>query len=307
MRILVTGGAGYVGSILTMELLVAGHSVIVLDNLMWGQSPLNHLAGHARFDFVRGDARDTRVLGSLLIHADVIIPLAALVGAPLCDQRPNDAKSTNFRAVVDICTMSSRHQRIIFPNTNSGYGAAGAECDEDTPLQPISLYGRTKKLAEDAVLCRDNSVAFRLATVFGISPRMRLDLLVNDFTWRAVTDGALVLFEPRFRRNFIHVRDVARAFAHAIDRFDAMRGRVFNVGLSEANLSKLELCQRIARHVPRFVWVEAPIGTDPDKRDYVVSNARIEAAGFAPAHSLDDGIAELIKGFRMLHLAYRNA
>jgi nucleoside-diphosphate-sugar epimerase len=203
--------------------------------------------------------------------------------------------------VIALAERASASQMVIYPTTNSGYGVGegNAFCTEDSPLRPVSLYGRTKVEAERAVLDA-NGVSLRLATVFGMSPRMRLDLLVNDFTWRAVTDRAVVLFEAHFRRNYIHVRDVVKAFLHAVENFTAMRGEPFNVGLSEANLSKAQLCERIARHVPGFVWLEAPVGEDPDKRDYVVSNEKLEKTGWRPDVSLDAGIVELLKGFRML-------
>jgi nucleoside-diphosphate-sugar epimerase len=300
--ILVTGGAGYLGSTLVPALLAAGHKVTVLDNFMYRQAPLAHVCADVSFDMVRGDARDAAVLRPLIKRADIVIPLAALVGAPLCERDQVGAETTNHGAVRTAIELMSREQRLLMPTTNSGYGIgdAGQFCTEDTPLRPISVYGRTKVEAERAVLDRGNSISFRLATVFGMSPRMRLDLLVNDFVYRAVTDRAVVLFEAHFKRNYLHVRDVANAFLHGIAQFEAMRDTPYNVGLSDANLSKLELCQRIQNHVPKFVFLEAPIGEDPDKRDYIVSNARIEATGFRPRHSLDDGIRELIKGYAMI-------
>ena len=302
-KILVTGGAGYLGSILVPSLLEAAHDVTVVDNFMFRQSPLNHLCAHAGFDVVRGDVRDKDLIARLAKSADIVIPLAALVGAPLCNADRIGAESINRDAVVSLTHILSREQRVLMPITNSGYGIGepGKLCDETTPLRPISLYGRTKVEAEEAVLARGNAISLRLATVFGMAPRMRLDLLVNDFVYRAVNDRALILFEAQFKRNFIHIRDVARAFLHAIDHFDVMRDEPYNVGLSDANLSKKELCGRIQRHLPSFVFVEAPIGEDPDKRDYIVSNERIESTGFKPAWSLDAGIAELIKGYRMLN------
>ncbi|MBB3267915.1 nucleoside-diphosphate-sugar epimerase [Azospirillum sp. OGB3] len=305
LNILITGGAGYIGSILTPALLDAGHRVTVLDNFMFRQVSLAHVCAHPQFDVARGDARDESVLRPLLKDADVIIPLAALVGAPLCDMDKAAAEGVNRDAVLSLIKLSSAQQRIMMPVTNSGYGVGevGKFCTEESPLRPISLYGRTKVEAEKAVLDRGNAISFRLATVFGMAPRMRIDLLVNDFVYRAVNDRAVVLFEPHFKRNYIHIRDVARAFLHGLDRFETMKDRPYNVGLSDANLSKWELCERIRHHLPRFVFLEAPIGEDPDKRDYIVSNARIEATGYQPAHSLDDGIAELIKGYRMLRNA----
>jgi nucleoside-diphosphate-sugar epimerase len=302
LSILVTGGAGYLGSTLVPELLAAGHRVTVLDSFMFRQNSLAHVCHHPGFEVVRGDARDARLLKDLVRGVDAVIPLAALVGAPMCEADRIGAETVNRDAVVALLGLLAKSQRVLMPITNSGYGIgeAGKSCTEDSPLRPISLYGRTKVEAENAALDRGNAISFRLATVFGMSPRMRIDLLVNDFVYRAVHDRAVVLFEPHFKRNYIHVRDVARVFLHGIDKFDEMRDRPYNVGLSDANLSKHELCVRIRRHLPKFVFVEAPIGEDPDKRDYIVSNARIEATGFEPAHSLDDGIRELVKGFRML-------
>lgn len=300
--ILVTGGAGYLGSTLVPALLAEGFRVTVLDNFMFGQASLNALCTDPNFDVYRGDARDPDVLKPLLRNADYIIPLAALVGAPLCNNDKVGAETINRDAVLTLIKLASREQRFLMPVTNSGYGVgeAGKFCTEETPLRPISLYGRTKVEAEKAVLDRGNSISFRLATVFGMSPRMRLDLLVNDFVYRAVNDRAVVLFEAHFKRNYIHVRDVARAFLHGICNFDTMRDQPYNVGLSDANLSKAELCQRIQQQLPKFVFLEAPVGEDPDKRDYIVSNEKIEKTGYRPAYSLDAGIAELIKGYRML-------
>jgi nucleoside-diphosphate-sugar epimerase len=300
--ILVTGGAGYLGSILVPELLGLGHRVTVLDNFMWNQLSLGHVCANPNLDIVRGDVRDYETLMQLAVKADIIIPLAALVGAPLCAKDPDMAEAVNRDAIVAMLRQLSKDQRVIYPTTNSGYGIGepGKACTEETPLRPISVYGRTKADAEKAVIDFGSSVGFRLATVFGCSPRMRLDLLVNDFVYRAVTDKAVVLFEAHFIRNYIHIRDVARAFIQAIDKFTAMRGEIYNVGLSDANLSKMELCERIKRQVPDFYYVEAAIGEDPDKRDYIVSNAKVEAAGFAPAYSLDSGITELIKAYRMM-------
>ena len=305
--ILVTGGAGYLGSILVPKLLEAGHRVTVFDSFMFNQVSLAHLCADPDFDIVRGDVRDVDALTPLAAKADIVIPLAALVGAPLCARDPDTATAVNRDAIVALLKRLSRDQRVIYPTTNSGYGIGepGKACTEETPLRPISLYGRTKSEAEQAVLDFGSSVAFRLATVFGMSPRMRLDLLVNDFVYRAVTDRAVVLFEAHFIRNYIHIRDVARAFVHAIENFDRMKGEVFNVGLSDtneakANLYKAELCERIKLQVPDFYYVEAAIGEDPDKRDYIVSNAKIEGTGYRPQHTIDTGIGELIKGYRMM-------
>jgi nucleoside-diphosphate-sugar epimerase len=309
-RILVTGGAGYIGSILVPALLAEGHRVTVLDLFRHGQPSLLDVCANPNLEVVRGDAREKDVLAPLLREADVLVPLAALVGAPACDADRLAARSTNLEAVRTLLSLRSPAQRVLFPCTNSGYGIGQKDrhCTEETPLTPLSLYGETKVEAEKAVLDAGNSISFRLATVFGVSPRMRTDLLVNDFVRRAVRDGAVVLYEAHFKRNFIHVRDVARAFLHGLEKFDAMKGGPYNVGLSDANLSKRELCERIRAHIPRFTFTEAAVGKDPDQRDYVVSNEKIERCGFRPAFSLDDGIRELIRAYRILRTEpYGNA
>jgi nucleoside-diphosphate-sugar epimerase len=302
MRILVTGGAGYIGSTLSAALLAQGHEVTVLDSFLYRQASLLDCCANPRFEIVRGDCRDESILGAALRDKDAIIALAALVGAPLCDRDQVGAVTTNLEAIKLLNRLRSKQQWVLYPNSNSGYGvgAPGVPCTEESPLNPISLYGRTKVEAEENLLVGGNAISFRLATVFGLSPRMRLDLLVNDFVYRAVTDRAVVIFEGHFKRNYIHVHDVARAFIHGLDHFDRMKDQVYNVGLDEANLSKVELCQAIQRHVPNFTYLEAPIGEDPDKRDYVVSNEKIRRTGFEPQHSLDQGILELIKGYRIL-------
>lgn len=302
MKILITGGAGYIGSLLTPALLADGHQVIVVDSFRFKQASLLDCCHHEGFEIVRGDCRDEQLMKRLVSKSDAIIPLAALVGAPLCDQDPAAAKTINQEAVGMLCRLAGRSQWMLLPVTNSGYGIGehGKVCTEDSPLRPLSLYGRTKVKAEEAVLARENSMSFRLATVFGVSPRMRIDLLVNDFVHRAVHDRAIVVFQGHFKRNYIHIRDVVRVFRHGLANFDAMKGRAYNVGLDAANLSKLELCAVIRKHLPSFVYLESPIGEDPDKRDYMVSNARITAAGFKPDWSLDRGIRELIKGYAIL-------
>jgi len=302
LQVLVTGGAGYLGAVLVPELLAAGHKVTVLDNFMYRQNSLAQVCHLANFEVVAGDARQAQVLRPLVERADLVIPLAALVGAPLCAKDPLAATSTNRDAVATLVKMLSSEQRVILPTTNSGYGVGekGKRCTEKSPLRPVSLYGRDKVAAEKLALAHGNAVSLRLATVFGMSPRMRIDLLVNDFVYRAVHDRSVVLFEGHFRRNYLHIRDVARAFLHAIDKFEVMKGEPYNVGLSDANLSKRRLCERIKLQIPEFTYLEAAVGADPDKRDYIVSNAKIERTGFKPVFSLDDGIRELIKGYRMI-------
>lgn len=301
-KILVTGGAGYLGSTLVPELLTAGHEVTVLDNFMFRQASLNHVCHHPRFSVVRGDVRVENVVKPLLAAADIIIPLAAYVGAPICDQDPIGAHTTNHDAVLMMLKHLAADQLVLMPTTNSAYGTGDENnfCTEMSPLRPISRYAKDKVEIEKALMERSASVSFRLATVFGMSPRMRTDLLVNDFTYRAVYDRFIVLFESHFKRNYVHVRDVARVFLHGIGNADAMRGEIYNVGLSDANLSKLELCERIRAQVPGFVIQEAAVGKDPDQRDYIVSNEKIEATGFKTENGLDDGIRDLVKGYTMI-------
>ena len=309
MKIVITGAAGYLGSVLTLELLKLGHHVTAVDAFIFRQSSLTDCCAHDSFTIVRGDCRNEELMRRVTADADLVIPLAALVGAPLCGRDEVGAITTNQHAVEMLCRILRPEQKIIYPTTNSGYGIGekGKFCTEETPLKPISLYGVTKVKAEEAVLARGNSITFRLATVFGLSPRMRLDLLVNDFVYRAVHDRAVLIFEGHFQRNYIHVRDVARVFIHSINNFESMKNKPYNVGLEEANLSKLELCAKIREQLPSFVYVEAPIGEDPDKRDYVVSNQRILSTGFKPEWGLERGIRELIKGFTILrNSAYAN-
>jgi nucleoside-diphosphate-sugar epimerase len=302
MNILVTGAAGYIGSVMTPRLLAEGHQVTALDNFMYGQSALLDCCYNEKLHIVRGDVRDTTLMARLLQDAEVILPLACFTGAPLCARDTQGATGTNLEAIESMLKLRSRSQIIIYPTTNSGYGVGkkNEHCTEETPLNPISLYGRLKVEAEKAVLEAGNVITLRLATAFGISPRMRLDLLVNDFTYRAVTDRFLVLFEAHFKRNYIHVRDIARAFLHCLENFEEMKDESYNLGLSSANISKMELCREIQKQIPDFYFIEAPVGEDPDKRDYVVSNAKIEATGFQPQISLQAGIAELIKGYQVI-------
>jgi nucleoside-diphosphate-sugar epimerase len=308
-KILVTGGAGYIGSILSEALLDAGYQVIVLDNLIYGEANLFHLCADPGFNFVRADARDEAALREALREADAIIPLAAIVGAPACDADPWLAESTNLGAIKSLNRLRSPRQLVVYPTTNSGYGTQSSEvyCTEETPLEPISLYGRTKAQAEAELLDSPNAITFRLATVFGLSPRMRLDLLVNHFTYAAVTDGYLVIFEKDFKRNYVHIRDVAAALIHGLTHSEAMAGRPYNVGLDAANLSKAELAEKIKTYVPQLYIHYAEFGSDPDKRNYIVSNQRLREAGFEARRSLDDGIQELIKGYRLLgRAAFKN-
>ncbi|MCF6218375.1 MAG: NAD(P)-dependent oxidoreductase [Gammaproteobacteria bacterium] len=301
-NILVTGGAGYLGSILLPELLAQGHKVTVLDNFMFRQNSLAQLCINPGFTVVKGDVRSAGIVNPLLAQADIIIPLAALVGAPLCNKDPVGATTTNRDAIFAMMARLSLEQRVLMPTTNSAYGSGDENnhCDENSPLNPISHYAREKVEVEQRLLAHDNAISFRLATVFGMAPRMRTDLLVNDFVYRAVYDRAVVLFESHFKRNYIHVRDVSRVFLHGIDHFDAMKGEIFNVGLSNANISKWELCEAIKKQIPEFVFVEAGEGKDPDQRNYIVSNQKIEKTDFEPTYSLGDGITELMKGYIMI-------
>jgi nucleoside-diphosphate-sugar epimerase len=301
-NILVTGGAGYIGSILTEFLLDLGFKVTVLDNFMYKQSSLNYLCSRSGFQVVNGDIRNMAHVQPLLKDADVIIPLAALVGAPLCNKDVVGADTTNKEAIFKMLDKVSKEQRIIMPTTNSAYGSGDENnfCTEESPLNPISKYAIDKVAVEEMLMQRENSISYRLATVFGMSPRMRTDLLVNDLTYRAVNDGYVIIFEGHFKRNYIHVRDVCDAFLHAIYNFDKMKGQIYNVGLSSANVSKLELCEIIKKHVPGFTVVEGEIKKDPDQRNYIVSNAKLEATGFEPMYDLDFGIVELLKGYKMI-------
>jgi nucleoside-diphosphate-sugar epimerase len=303
MKILITGGAGYIGSVMAPIFLEQGHQVTVLDRFPAGlDNALAQCCAYDSFNPVRGDVRDERILDELVSQHDVIIPLAALVGAPICKQDPIGATSTNLEAIRSIINRASSNQILMYPTTNSGYGIGekDAYCTEETPLNPISLYGTTKVDAEKAVLDSGIGLTFRLATVFGMAPKMRVDLLVNDFTYRAVRDRAVLIFEGHFRRNYIHIRDVVKAFSHGLDNYENMRGEAYNVGLSSANLTKLQLCAKIKEHVTDFVFLEAPVGEDPDKRDYLVSNEKLEKTGWKPDWDLDRGINELIRGYRML-------
>jgi nucleoside-diphosphate-sugar epimerase len=302
MNILITGGAGYIGSVMVPQFLEQGHRVTVIDNFMYEQASLLDVARNPKLNVVRGDVRSQSLIEEHLKTADVVIPLAAYVGAPLCAKDPIGARSVNRDAIFMMLKLLSKNQVVVMPTTNSAYGSGDGNnyCDESSPLRPISQYAIEKVEVEKELLQHPSSVSLRLATVFGASPRMRIDLLVNDFVYRAVNDRFVVLFEPHFKRNYIHVHDVSRAFLHVLSNIDTMSGEVYNVGLSTANLSKWELCQVISRHVEDFVFLEAPVGVDPDQRNYLVSNEKIEKTGFLPKHSLDDGVRELIKAFQIL-------
>ncbi|MEJ7783517.1 MAG: NAD(P)-dependent oxidoreductase [Solirubrobacteraceae bacterium] len=301
-KVLVTGAAGYIGAVLCEHLLDAGYDVTGVDNLTFGEPALFHLCANPHFDFVFGDIRDEALMRPLVAKADVIIALAAVVGAPACARDPETTRAVNLEAMRSLNRWRSPQQLLIYPNTNSGYGTKSGDsfCTEDTPLEPVSLYGQTKVEAELELLQTDNVITLRLATVFGTSARMRLDLLVNHFVHAAVTDGYIVIFEKDFRRNFIHIRDVADAYLHCIDNADAMVGRAYNAGLDTANISKEQLALKIKEHVPSFYLHFSEFGTDPDKRNYVVSNERLREAGFEAQRSLDDGIVELLKAYRLL-------
>ena len=302
MKVLLTGAAGYIGSVLVPRLLQEGHQVVALDNFMYNQTSLLDVCYNDNLTIVKGDVRDKALMARLLKDADAIFPLACLTGAPLCAKDPIGAQTILLDAITMMLALKSKEQMVIFPTTNSGYGVGekGKHCTEETPLRPISLYGKLKVDAENAILAGGNGMTLRLATAFGVAPRMRLDLLVNDFTYRAVYDKFIILFEAHFNRNYIHVRDISKAFVHGLNNFSTMKNQAYNVGLSDANLTKLQLCQEIKKFVPDFYFVEATIGEDPDKRDYIVSNAKIEKTGFKPDVSLQKGIQELIKAYQVI-------
>lgn len=302
MKVLVTGGAGYIGSILIPELLNYGLKVVVVDNFSYNQLSLAHLCYHKNLELIKGDVRDYKFMKAYISKADLIIPLAALVGAPICKIDPVGSTTTNKTAILDLLKIISNNQNIIMPTTNSAYGSGDKDnfCDEKSPLFPLSKYAIDKVEIEKELMNRENSISFRLATVFGMSPRMRTDLLVNDFVLKSLNDNSIVLFEKHFKRNYIHVQDVARAFIHGIEKFKSLKGEIFNIGLSDANLSKLELVNNIKKFIPSLKIFEAENFKDPDQRNYIVSNNKIEKTGFLPNHSIDDGIEELIKGYTMI-------
>ena len=301
-NILITGGAGYIGSVLTPFLLNKGFKISVLDNLMYEKNSLLSCCNHKNFDFFEGDVNNLSLLGDLVKKNDIIIPLAAIVGAPASEKNSQLSKSTNLNSIREMIKIMSGSQYLLFPTTNSGYGIGKKDqfCTEESPLNPISEYGRNKVEAEKIILDRKNSICFRLATVFGVSPRMRTDLLVNDFTLKAVKDGYIVLFQEHFKRNYIHIQDVTNVFNFAIENFNKMKNETYNVGLEDTNISKLELAERIKKYVPKFSIHTASIGADIDKRDYIVSNKKILSTGWKPHYSLDNGIIELVKCYKIL-------
>ena len=303
MKILITGGAGYLGSVITGKMLDSGHNVIVLDKLLFNQTSLLQYTSNLNFKFIYGDVRNETELERLCNEVDVIIPLAAIVGFPACAQDPKLAKEINLQQIVNIVKFTNgKGKKILYPNTNSGYGlgAGQLECTEESPLTPISVYGQTKCEAENFLRTSTDAIVFRLATVFGVSPRMRTDLLVNDFTYKAITDKYIVVFEKSFKRNFIHIQDVANVFLFMLENYDKYKGEVFNVGLSNANLSKQELLEKIQTHVKNFAVSYNDYYEDPDKRDYIVSNTKVELTGWSPKWDIDMGINELIMAYQMI-------
>jgi nucleoside-diphosphate-sugar epimerase len=300
MKVLITGGAGYLGSNLTRHLLEVGYTVTVLDNLMYDQVTLLHLFGNPKFQFELGDVRDKKLLQELVGLNDVIIPLAAIVGMPACKANPDLTIAVNYQQVADIVEVLRDDQKLILPNTNSQYGSSDSIITEESPFNPLSLYAKTKCDAENTMLANGNGVSLRLATVFGVSPRMRTDLLVNDFVYKSVVDGYLVLFEAHFKRNYIHVQDIARTFQFIIENYDKCKGHAFNVGLSTANLSKLELAEKIKSHIPSLVIKQDDFKEDFDKRNYIVSNEKLEALGWKPIYDLDYGIKQLMSAYKIV-------
>lgn len=299
-KVLITGGAGYLGSVLTELLLSKGYQVTVLDNLMYKQTSVAPFTYHKNFKFILGDVRDEFTLKPLVESHDVLIPLAAIVGMPACKANPQLTIDINYKQVQNIVNWSSNNQMVLIPNTNSQYGSSTEIITEESPFYPLSLYAETKCDAENAVLDSGNGIAMRLATVFGMSYRMRLDLLVNDFVYKAMTDGTLVLFESHFMRNYIHVRDIANTFLFMIENYEECNNNAFNVGLTEANCTKLELANTIQKYIPSLVIVENNFKQDFDQRNYMVSNAKLESKGWKPEFGLERGIQELIEGYQLI-------
>jgi len=299
-NVLITGGAGYLGSVLTELLLNNGYTVTVIDNLLYKQTSLVPYCHNKNFNFIYGDVRDKKLLLEEVRKSDIIIPLAAIVGMPACEANPNLTIQVNYEQVKTIVENVSKNQIVLIPNTNSQYGSSTEIITEDSPFNPLSLYAKTKCDAEKAVLDSGNGIAMRLATVFGTSPRMRTDLLVQDFVYRSVTDGFLVLFESHFIRNYIHIRDVANTFLFMIENYELCNNNAFNVGLSDANLTKLQLAEKIKLFVPDLVIVQNNFKKDFDQRNYMVSNQKLESKGWSPKYTLDDGIEELIKSYKLI-------
>ena len=300
VKVLITGGAGYLGSTLTQHLLNNGYKVDVLDNLMYEQTSLLHLCSDKNFGFINVDVTDFKFLKSILSEYDVVIPLAAIVGGPACDKNKDLATKVNFEQIKCIVDNLKENQKLIMPNTNSQYGSSKDIITEESSFNPLSHYAVTKCDAENYIMSSGKGICLRLATVFGASSRMRTDLLVNDFVHKAIVDGYIVLFESHFKRNYIHVRDIAKTFLFCIENYDNMVGDVFNVGLSKSNLSKLELAQCIKKLIPNFVIKEDDYKTDFDNRDYIVSNKKLESHGWKPSYSISDGIVELIDAYKMI-------
>lgn len=299
-KVLITGGAGYLGSVLTELLLEYDYEVTVVDNLLYKQTSLLHLCNNKNFTFIKADVTDKGLLQILTKENDIIIPLAAIVGAPACDANQELATAINFTQIKNIVDVLREDQKLLMPNTNSQYGSSDKIITEESPFNPLSHYAVTKCDAEDYIMKNKNGICLRLATVFGASPRMRTDLLVNDFTYKALTDGVLVLFQSHFKRNYIHVKDIALTFLFCIENYDNLRGEVFNVGLSDANFDKLELASIINKHIPSLVIIENDFDSDFDNRNYIVSNDKLESYGWKPKYSIDDGIEELIKAYQMV-------
>lgn len=304
-KVLITGGAGYLGSTIVEHLITQGYDVTVLDNLMYRQVSLLHMFKYQNFNFVHGDVRNVALLQKLVKEHDTIIPLAAIVGMPACKQNPQLTVDVNYTQIENILNVLSKHQKLILPNTNSQYGSSAEIITEESPFNPLSLYASTKCRAEAAMLENGNGVSLRLATVFGVSPRMRQDLLVNDFVYKALTDNYLVLFEGHFKRNYIHVQDIARTFQFIIENYDVCRGQVYNVGLSSANLSKLQLVEKIKEFIPELVIKQDEFKEDFDKRNYIVSNEKLERLGWKPIYNLEYGIRQLISAYKII-IAHNN-
>ena len=302
MKILITGGSGYLGSIITKHLLNLGHIVTVLDNLLFNQISALEFTSNINYDFIYGDIRNKDLFINEIKKHDVIIPLAAIVGFPACANNPELAWEINYQQILTIINNISKEQIILFPNTNSGYGIGTKEeeCTEESPLNPISIYGETKVAAEKLLRDNTSAICFRLATVFGSSLRMRTDLLVNEFVYKAMTDKYIIIFEKDFKRNFLHIQDVGNAFTHSLANYETMKNNSYNVGLSNANLSKEELLNIIRKYIPDFAVSYSNFYSDPDKRDYIVSNKKMESTGWTPKFNLDDGIIELMKTYKII-------